>query len=84
MNIRNITFVILILFATSCTSNSAQEDQGHEHGTEHDHPHDAGATDHAHEEPLEQEEFTVAPDSIESPSDADQHTHEDGSTHHDH
>ncbi|MEO9477898.1 MAG: hypothetical protein ABJG41_20310 [Cyclobacteriaceae bacterium] len=82
MKISNILIATLIIFSAACGTKS---DHGHEHSTEaHDHPHDSETNAHDHEDHIEQEEFTVDGDSIEVMTDSTAHTHDDGSSHHDH
>jgi hypothetical protein len=87
MKISNILIALTIVFAVACSGKKSENDHGHEHGTEaHDHAPDANAEDHGHEHDAhpEQEEFTIQGDSIQVTTDTTHHTHEDGSTHHDH
>ncbi|MCG8322963.1 MAG: hypothetical protein MI921_25910 [Cytophagales bacterium] len=75
-----------MLFTVACSNKKSARDHGHEHGTEeHDHVHDKGAEGHGHDESdhHEQEEFTVSGDSTKIDADST-HSHEDGSTHHNH
>lgn len=88
MKISNILIALSIVFAVAC-SKKAENDHGHEHGTEaqehahdeidnsHGHPHEEGEEAHSHE----QEEFTLKGDSVDVKQDSTHHTHEDGSTH---
>lgn len=88
MKILNILIALTMLFTVACSNKKSARDHGHEHGTEeHDHVHDEGAEGHGHDhdesDHHEQEEFTVSGDSTKIDADST-HTHEDGSTHHNH
>lgn len=95
MKISNIIFAIAIasaFFVTSCreTKTESTDDHGHEHNADGSHT----------EETIEQEEFKVGTDSMEtktkdhahdhesdgnhSNEDSKSHKHDDGAEHHDH
>lgn len=79
MKISNIIIAAAISLLASCNGNQANE-HGHEHNAqEHGHEHGEGEQHEHHE----QEEFTISTDSVKIEKPAN-HTHEDGSEHHNH
>ena len=90
MKILNILIALTMLFTVACSNKKSEPDHGHGHGhgtEEHGHSHDEDAEGHGHghdeSNHHEQEEFTVSGDSTKIDS-GPTHTHEDGSTHHNH
>ena len=78
MKISKIIFAIAIastFLVTSCreTKKESTDDHGHEHNED---------GSHMHEEDIEQEEFEVGKDSMETKIET--HKHDDGAEHHDH
>lgn len=84
MKITKMLIAFSLFFALSCSGNNAQEAQEHTHeGSEAAHSHDDGSHTHDNEVPASQEEISVAGDTTTVKA-AEQHTHEDGSTHQNH
>lgn len=98
MKISTILIAFSLMFAISCTNKKSESEHGHSHDTaSHAHPQEGADANHGHEHAgdetseghqhdthHEQEEFTVSRDSTKTENDSTQHTHEDGSLHHNH
>lgn len=78
MKISNILIALSIVFAVACSGKKSESDHGHSH------PEGEGTHSHEHETNHEQEEFSIKGDTLEVGTDSARHTHEDGSTHHNH
>ncbi len=80
MKIFKIIFAIAtvsIFTIPSCRDTKSKTETTEEHGHEH------GADgSHMHDDKVEQEEFTVTKDSLQTKE--EKHTHDNGSEHHDH
>ncbi|HEY9185779.1 MAG TPA: hypothetical protein VIM94_10680 [Salegentibacter sp.] len=93
MNIKNLFFAAILVFSFSACRETSNEDHGHEHEEgaeahaheeeEHGHPHNEDGS-HMDENHMEQEEFKVGEDSLDTHEESNQHTHDDGTEHHDH
>lgn len=80
MKISKIIFALTIgtlITVTSCRDTKSKTETTEDHGHEHD-----SDGNHMNEEKVEQEEFSVTKDSIETKEET--HKHDDGSEHHDH
>jgi hypothetical protein len=80
MKISKLIFAIAtisIFTLTSCRDTTSKSETSEEHGHEHD-----ADGNHMNDEKVEQEEFTVNKDSLQTKEET--HTHDDGSEHHDH
>lgn len=97
MKIFNILFALTLIFTAACSGNNSENKRSHDTENNHAHPHDDTAEGHGHSHDdgdnshshphdahHEQEAFTISGDSSNVVSDSTHHTHEDGSTHHNH
>ncbi len=83
MNISKSIFATAIAFTFLMASCRETPSKNGESTEEHGHEHNANG-DHMDGDPMEQEEFTVDSVTTEMKNEADTHSHDNDSEHHDH